>query len=89
MKDKTSADGSLSLTVLFHRPMPAPFTDSAEVCLFVKDLKRGIRVDHEKSVRHWRDVLDEAGVTRVTEVGLGVTCVTEEGWKVSHTSQVG
>ncbi|XP_043206437.1 ribosomal L1 domain-containing protein 1-like [Amphibalanus amphitrite] len=49
-------------------PLPAPFTDTADVCLFVKDLKRGIRVDHEKSVRHWKDVLDEAGVTRITEV---------------------
>lgn len=60
------APGAVKQTIKL--PMPAPFSDSAEVCLFVKDLKRGIRVDHDKSVRHWKEALEEAGVTRITEV---------------------
>jgi len=60
------APGAIKQTIKI--PLPAPCVDSTEACLFVKDLKRGIRVDHEKSQRHWREVLDDAGVTRVAEV---------------------
>ena len=40
--------------------MVQPPTD---VCLIVKDLKKGLREDHEESVNHFKDLIEEKGVT--------------------------
>ena len=48
-----------------HSPLP-PIRD---ICLFVKDLQPGIKVDHEDTVRHFTDLLAEKGVQGVTQVG--------------------
>ena len=47
-----------------HSPHP-PIRD---ICLFVKDLQPGIKVDHEDTVRHFTDLLAEKGVKGVTQV---------------------
>ena len=50
-----------------HSPHP-PIRD---ICLFVKDLQPGIKVDHEDTVRHFTELLAEKGVQGVTQVGPG------------------
>lgn len=47
-----------------HCPLPP----TMDVCLFVKDLEKGIKVDHEDTVRHFTDLLAEKGVKGVTQV---------------------
>ena len=47
-----------------HCPLPP----TMDVCLFVKDLEKGIKVDHEDTVRHFTDLLAEKGVQGVTQV---------------------
>jgi len=47
-----------------HVPLP----ENRDVCLFVKDLEKGLKVDHEDSVRHFTDLLEEKGVKGVTQV---------------------
>ena len=47
-----------------HCPLPAP----RDVCLIVKDLEKGIKVDHEDTVRHFTDLISEKGVVGVTQV---------------------
>lgn len=49
-------------------PILRPFRSHNDVCLFVKDLQRGLRVDHERSAQHWQEVLRCANVTRVNKV---------------------
>ncbi len=49
--------------------LPRPFLpDPAEVCLFVKDLQRGIRPDHEETLVETKRLLEEKGVDQVAEV---------------------
>ena len=47
-----------------HSPLPP----TRDVCLIVKDLEKGIKVDHENTVRHFTDLLAEKGVKGVTQV---------------------
>eukprot|EP00092_Neocalanus_flemingeri_P011912 GFUD01012844.1.p1 GENE.GFUD01012844.1~~GFUD01012844.1.p1 ORF type:complete len:551 (-),score=232.75 GFUD01012844.1:91-1743(-) len=47
-----------------HSPLPP----SKDVCLFVKDLEKGLKVDHEDTVRHFTSLLADKGVTGVTQV---------------------
>jgi len=47
-----------------HSTLP----DTREVCLFVKDLEKGLKVDHEDTVRHFTSLLADKGVTGVTQV---------------------
>ena len=47
-----------------HCVIPEP----RDVCLLVKDLKKGLREDHEPSVDHFKDLLEDRGVKGVTEV---------------------
>ena len=44
--------------------MPEP----RDVCLIVKDLEKGIKVDHEPTVNHFKDMLSEKGIDCVTQV---------------------
>ncbi|XP_013169512.1 PREDICTED: ribosomal L1 domain-containing protein CG13096-like [Papilio xuthus] len=39
-----------------------------EICLITPDLKKGKRIDHEPTIDHWKDILQEAGVTEVKTV---------------------
>ncbi|XP_034938974.1 ribosomal L1 domain-containing protein CG13096-like [Chelonus insularis] len=39
-----------------------------EVALFVPDLERGRRKDHEKTVEHWETILREKGVTNINAI---------------------
>lgn len=40
-------------------------TDTSDICLFVTDLKKGRRVDHEPTIQHYEDLLREKGITMV------------------------
>ena len=46
----------------------SPHPPNRDICLFVKDLQPGIKVDHEDTVRHFTDLLAEKGVKGVTQV---------------------
>jgi len=45
-----------------------PLNENKDVCLFVKDLEKGLKVDHEGTVQHFKNLLADRGVTDVTEV---------------------
>jgi len=47
-----------------HSPLPG----SKDVCLFVKDLEKGLKVDHEATVQHFNNLLADKGVTGITKV---------------------
>jgi len=47
-----------------HSTLP----ETREVCLFVKDLEKGLKVDHEDSVRHFTSLLADKGVKGVTQI---------------------
>jgi len=47
-----------------HSPLPG----NKDVCLFVKDLEKGLKVDHEGSVQHFTNLLADKGVQGVTKV---------------------
>jgi len=47
-----------------HSPLPG----SKDVCLFVKDLEKGLKVDHEGTVQHFNNLLADKGVTGITKV---------------------
>lgn len=42
--------------------------DSRDVCLIVKDIEKGIKPDHDDTVRHYEALLAEKGVKGVTKV---------------------
>lgn len=50
---------SLSLTIIpFYSPLKhSLLNDESEICLFVKDLKRGRRVDFEPTIQHYEKLL--------------------------------
>lgn len=53
---------------LFFRPLPNLIShDTADVCLFVKDLDRKSR-EHENSSEHFKDLLQSKGVKGITQV---------------------
>jgi len=45
-----------------------PLPENRDICLFVKDLEKGLKVDHEDTVRHFTDLLEEKGVKGITQV---------------------
>jgi len=47
-----------------HSPLPP----RPDICLFVKDLQKGLKVDHEDTIRHFTDLLAEKGVKGVTQI---------------------
>ena len=46
----------------------SPHPENRDICLFVKDLEKGIKVDHEDTIRHFTDLLSEKGVKGITQV---------------------
>ena len=38
-----------------------------DICLFVKDLQKGLKVDHEDTIRHFTDLRGEKGIRGVTQ----------------------
>ena len=54
--------------------------DPIDVCLIVKDLKKGLKEDHEESVNVVKDLIEEKGVVNVTEV------ISLRQLKVEHKS---
>ncbi|XP_059620066.1 ribosomal L1 domain-containing protein CG13096 [Phlebotomus argentipes] len=57
-------DGKLSKVLLPH----SLINDTDEVCLFVKDLRRGTKIDYEPTKEHFEEVLRVAGVSRINRV---------------------
>ena len=47
-----------------HSPLPG----NKDVCLFVKDLEKGLKVDHEGTVQHFTNLLADKGVQGINKV---------------------
>lgn len=48
-----------------------PLHEIRDICLFVRDLEKGIKKDHDKSVQHFKDLLrDKAGIDNITVISL-------------------
>jgi len=54
--------------VLKIRLPHSPISSNNDVCLFVKDLEKGLKVDHEGTVNHFNSLLVDKGVKNVTQV---------------------
>jgi len=39
-----------------------------DVCLIVKDLEKGLKIDHEPTVNHFNELLNEKGIDEITQV---------------------
>ncbi|KAG8222948.1 hypothetical protein J437_LFUL000243 [Ladona fulva] len=53
----------------YRFPLPHGFLkDTSEVCLFVRNLQGNKDLEYEETVRHYKNLLSEAGVTSVHEV---------------------
>lgn len=48
----------------------SPIVDKTDVCIIVKDLEKGLKVDHESSVNHFKDLLSEKGVEVSSVISL-------------------
>lgn len=48
----------------------SPIVDNKDVCLFVKDLEKGLKVDHEDTINHFKDLLREKGVEVASVISL-------------------
>ena len=46
----------------------SPYPPTPDICLFVKDLQKGLKVDHEDTIRHFADLLEEKGVKGITQI---------------------
>ena len=38
------------------------------MCLIVKDLEKGLKIDHEPTVNHFNELLNEKGIDEITQV---------------------
>ena len=47
-----------------------PLVDTKDVCIFVKDLEKGLKVDHESSVNHFKDLISSQGVDVASVISL-------------------
>lgn len=47
-----------------------PLADNKDVCIFVKDLQKGLKVDHEDSVNHFKDLISSQGVEVSSVISL-------------------
>ena len=48
----------------------SPLVDSKDVCVITRDLEKGLKVDHEDSVNHYKDLLSEKGVEAASVMSL-------------------
>lgn len=63
----------LKIILIFRliRVLPhSPIVDKTDVCIIVKDLEKGLKVDHESSVNHFKDLLSEKGVEVSSVISL-------------------
>merc|ERR1712223_1459503 len=42
--------------------------DPRDVCLIVRDLEKGLKIDHESTLNHFNDLLSEKGIDDITQV---------------------
>jgi hypothetical protein len=55
--------------VLDSSRLPHPLIDkSSDVCLFVPDLKKGKKEDHEPTVEHYKGLLKKNNITGISQV---------------------
>ena len=47
-----------------------PLVDTKDICVFVKDLQKGLKVDHEDSVNHFKDLISAQGVDVASVISL-------------------
>lgn len=54
--------------------LPEPFLDNdSDICLIVKDLEKGWKVDHEPTIHHYQELLQTKKVSCISEVP-GILC---------------
>lgn len=59
--------------------LPHPLIDkSSDVCLFVPDLKKGKREDHEPTIKHYKDLLEKNNVTGISQVSFDDNHITKK-----------
>jgi hypothetical protein len=44
------------------------YSKESDVCLIVKDLEKGWKVDHEPTAQHYKELLESHDITYITEV---------------------
>lgn len=55
----------------YFSKLPNPFLDGdCDICLIVKDLEKGWKVDHEPTTQNYQELLDSKNVSFITEVFL-------------------
>ena len=47
-----------------HCSVPEP----RDVCLIVKDMEKGLNIDHEPTLNHFKDLLASKGINNITQV---------------------
>ena len=47
-----------------------PIVDSKDICIITKDLQKGLKVDHEDTVNHFKDLLSSKGVEVSSVISL-------------------
>jgi len=47
-----------------------PLVDTKDICVIVKDLKKGLKEDHEDSVNHFKDLISAQGVDVASVISL-------------------
>ena len=53
----------VSIYFFVFSPLPhSVLPEENEVCLFVKDLEKGLKVDHEPTVQHFKELLQDKGL---------------------------
>ena len=48
----------------------SPIVDKTDICIIVKDLEKGLKVDHEPTVNHFKDMLSSKGVEVSSVISL-------------------
>lgn len=57
------------LTEIYFRKLPNPFLSSdSDICLIVKDLEKGWKVDHEPTTQHYQELLESKEIDFISEV---------------------
>jgi ribosome biogenesis protein UTP30 len=57
------AETDRKFNIFPNRKLPhSVLPDPADICLIVKDLEKGLKVDHEPSTHHFRQLLSDKGV---------------------------
>lgn len=61
------------IIILFFSVLPNSFrNEESDICLIVKDLEKGWKVDHEPTIHHYKELLESKNVSCIKEVMLSL-----------------